>query len=689
MIPSVNLLRRGLVLAVMVAAWVPARADEPLKAVGADLPDPVRAAVHAAIQKVYPALVRIHVVTTLYADGREIKREAFGSGVIISAQGHVITNHHVAGKTKRIRCTLATKEELEATLIGSDPLADIAVLQLKLDGRPEGSTLAVAQFGDSDRLRVGDHVLAMGSPRALAQSVTRGIVSNRELTLSRVFAAFRLDGEEVGSLVKWIGHDAQIFPGNSGGPLVNLDGQIVGINDIGVGLGGAIPGNLARDVADELIRYGEVRRSWLGVTIQPLLKSNKLEQGVLVGGVLPGSPAEKAGLKAGDVLLRFNGKAVAPVRYAEQLPEFNRLVLSTPVGSTVELVYERDGQRHQASAQLVARGRAEGPEAEFKSWGLTAQELPLLAAKQIRREPYAGLLVTSVRPGGGAAEAKPAVQTNDLIVDVEGKPVRTLHDLEAVTSERQRDPSQPATALVGFERGRRRLLTVVKLGERDTPDRSADASRAWLPIETQVLTPDLAKALGLAGRKGVRVTEVYAEGAAARAGLQVGDILLRLDGDPIEAARPEDAEMFAALIRQYRIGSKVKLEGLRQSQPLVVEVELEATPRSTRQVGEYRDTRFEFRARDLIFQDRVLRELPPDQKGAVVTAVDNGGWAALGQLRVGDLVLAVDGQPVHTVADLRRHLQEVEKARPATVVFFVRRDVHTLFVELEPAWPAK
>src|SRR5262249_34536679 len=156
------------------------------------------------------------------------------------------------------------------------------------DAMGKDKPLPVAPFGDSDRLKVGDRVLAMGSPRALSQSVTMGIVSNREMTLPRTtFGSFRLDGEEVGSLVKWIGHDAQIFPGNSGGPLVNLDGQIVGINDISAGLGGAIPGNLAREIADQLIQYGEVKRSWLGLAVQPLLKSSKLDRGVLVSGVLP------------------------------------------------------------------------------------------------------------------------------------------------------------------------------------------------------------------------------------------------------------------------------------------------------------------------------------------------------------------------------------------------------------------
>lgn len=655
----------------------------------ANLPDPVRAKVDAAIQKVYPALVRIHVVTVYYMDGREFKTEGFGSGAIISQDGFVITNHHVAAKPKRIVVTLSDKEELDATLVGSDPLADIAVLKLNLEGRDPGRPpLPVAKFGNSDGLRVGDRVLAMGCPRALSQSVTMGIVSNRELTLPRMFGTFRLDGEEVGSLVKWIGHDAQIFPGNSGGPLVNLDGEIIGINDIGVGLGGAIPGNLAQDVAQQLIRYGEVKRSWLGLLMQPLLKSMKRETGGLVGGVVKGSAADKAGLKPGDIILRFNGKDVN-IRYTEQMPEFNRLVLETPTGSTVEIVYLRAGKEHKTSVTLQPRGAAEGKQAEFQSWGLTVQELPMLAARELKREPFSGLLVTSVRPGYGASEAKPALQERDLLLEVGGKPVRTLQDLESLTRELVEGKNKAVPALVGFERKSQKLLTVVKIGERETPDRSPDASKAWLPVETQVLTPDLATALNLSNKKGVRITEVMPGSTAEKGGLKVGDILLRFDEEPIDASKPEDADVFATMVRRQRIGNKVKLDLVRAGKEMTIEVELAASPRSSREVAEYRNTLFEFRVRDLILQDKTQQELPPDQKGTLVTQVDTGGWAALARLRVNDILLAVDGNPVRTVKELRSEMQRIEKSKPTRVVFFVQRGVQTQYLELEPTWPGR
>ena len=201
-------------------------------AFGQEVPASLRASIDLAVANVKPAIVRIEVVSAHYHEGREFKYQSSGSGVIITKEGHVVTNHHVAGHATRLVCTLATKQEVEAEVVGKDPLTDLAVIKLMPEQPCEFPT---APFGDSSQVRVGEHVLAMGSPMALSQSVTLGIVSNTELVMPEWLGRWgmvRQDGEDVGSLVRWIGHDAPIYGGNSGGPLVSLRGEIIGINEI-------------------------------------------------------------------------------------------------------------------------------------------------------------------------------------------------------------------------------------------------------------------------------------------------------------------------------------------------------------------------------------------------------------------------------------------------------------------------
>lgn len=642
--------------------------------------------IEAAVKAVYPALVRIHVVAEEGGAGRMQKGRASGSGTIISPDGYILTNHHVAGRATRITVRLADRQEIKATLVGTDALADLAVLKInRKDLRDPDSPLPVARFGDSSALEVGDTVLAMGSPAGISQSVTQGIVANTEMIAPG--GAMRLDGEAVGELVRWIGHDAVIFPGNSGGPLVNLKGEIIGVNEIGIGsLGGAIPSNLAQKVSDELIANGHVERSWLGLTAQPLLKSSDAKTGILVGGVIESSPAEKAGLKAGDVITRCNGSDIAASRAPEDVPVFNRILLESPVGSEISMEGVRDGMPIHWKVTSTVREPAEPREKELLSWGITARDLTELNAKQLLRDDNKAVLVQSLRPGGAAAASKPSIIPGNLILEVAGQPTPNTAELVRVTNAITEGKTEPVPVLVGYEHDGRSYLTVVKLGPEPDVDKPGLVRKAWIGIDTQVISTDLALALGIPGSKGVRVTQVHPASSAEKAGLKTGDLLLKLDGNVIPTSRPEESEVFPSLIRQYKIGTEAALSVRRGAEDLIVKVPLDASPEGTSELDSYESETLEFNSRDLGQSDRVSEKLPDDFKGALITAVTPAGWAALGGLSAGDLLTSLDGKPVDSIATLKPILADLEKNRRSPVVLFVRRGITTRFIELEPTW---
>jgi serine protease Do len=650
----------------------------------ADAVDPVRQQIDVAVGRVKPALVRIQVVATQYYQGREVKYEASGSGVIISKEGHVITNHHVAGHATRIVVILPSNEEVPAELVGTDPLADISVLKLTPETPREFTPV---EFGDSSTLRVGDSVLAMGSPLAMSQSVTLGIVSNMKMVMPAAFSSsrFTLDGEDVGSLVRWIGHDADIYPGNSGGPLVNLKGQVIGINEISFGLSGAIPGNLAQKVAQELISKGKVSRSWLGVEIQPLLKEDKEAHGVLISDVVDDGPAGKAGIHSGDVLTKIAGKDVL-VRYAEEIPLLNQMVSELPVGKEVEVIIERDGKPKTLKLTTAEREQIQRQQFELKQWGITVRDISALAAREMKLKSRDGVIVTSNRPGGPSDNAKPPVEAGDVLVEINGAPIRSVAEMQDVTDKITAGKTKPVPATLGFLRRTEQLLTVVKVGIKEIEDPGLEAQKAWLPVAAQAITRDLAEQLGNPGLNGVRITQVYADSTAEKAGLKVGDLLLALDADPIAASQPGDEEVLNTMVRQYKIGTTATLSVLRGTEKLSVPVELVRSPKVEREMKKYRDEDFEFTARDTTFIDKVQEEWSQEQPGALVTEVKEGGWAAIGHLATGDLITAVDGEPVTDIASLKTKMQHIAAGKPKTTVVRIIRGIHTMFLELEPNW---
>lgn len=370
--------------------------------------------VKKARDKVFPALVNVQPILELYQGGEKVVTgQSTGSGVIFSREGHALTNFHVAGHAKKVICTLGTKERIHGTVVGGDPWTDLAVLKLNLDEWKKdhpNDPLPFAELGDSDRLEIGEPVMAMGSPLRLARTVTMGIVSNTERYLGDDFTL--PTGERTGRFNTWLQTDAAINPGNSGGPLVTLDAKVIGINSRAVGgannLGFAVPINLAKKVVAAILAHGKVTRSGIGVNLQELKELEEhfgvdTRTGVLVASVEPSSPAEDAGIKAGDLILKIDAKGVS-ARFEEDLPAIYNQIAVLPIGSKHALKVQRGGHELELSVVTEELTQNRGQETEVSEWGLTVRAL---TASQMRElDVSEGVYVTGSKPGGPADNAK-------------------------------------------------------------------------------------------------------------------------------------------------------------------------------------------------------------------------------------------------------------------------------------------
>ena len=361
---------------------------------------------------------------------RSERQRGLGSGVIVSPEGYILTNHHVVDGAEEINVEMNDNRILKAKLVGSDPPSDLAVLKVEAAGLP------VLSLGDSDRVRVGDIVLAIGNPLGVGQTVTSGIIS----------AKGRQTGLGDGSFEDFIQTDAAINRGNSGGALVNTSGELIGINSQifsptggNIGIGFAIPSNMAKDVMGQLIKTGRVRRGMLGVNIQnvtaDLAASLRLgpARGAIVSGVQAGGPADRAGLKRGDIITAFNG---TPVNDNNSL---RNAVARTQPGSTATVTVTRDSREQQLRVTLgelptgSARGGREestGEREDSGGLGLRLQPVsPALAQRFNLKDAGAGLVVTDVAQAGAGAEA--GLQPGDVIEEVNRRPVGTVAELQA------------------------------------------------------------------------------------------------------------------------------------------------------------------------------------------------------------------------------------------------------------------
>ncbi|MEL7059617.1 MAG: PDZ domain-containing protein [Acidobacteriota bacterium] len=682
---------RFLCLALWAAVAVAATAQESTDSSAGDqavgLRAELRQLVGEARDRVFPSLVSIDVVTVQYRGGKELKGRATGSGTIFDTAGHVLTNAHVTQGGEKFVCTLSDQRRGRCVLVGEDPLTDLAVLRLELD---EPGNLPVAAFGRSAELEIGDVVLAMGSPFSLSRSVSLGIVSNTERVFGGGFGSDDLEemelerGQRTGLFTRWIQHDALISPGNSGGPLVNLVGEVVGVNELGGGaLSFAIPSDLAARVLATLIAEGRVQRSWLGLAFQPA-RAAGLDRGALVSSVTEDGPAARAGVQAGDVLLAVDGDDV-DARFVEQVPLLLDRLASRPVGSRVVLTVESGGKT--ADREVVTEELADdlGAQESFHAWGLTAQDITAKMARDLALPSAEGVLVTGVRRGGPAQQASPPIQAGSVLRAVAGRPTPDLSALVALYGELD-TVGDAEDLVVELERRGEHRLTLLE-PTRDRPDDPPrELPKAWIAVAAQPVLPPLAAEMGWSVERGLRVTRVYPETAAERAGLEVGDVLLSVAGEPLRPDSAADASLLSQRVRGLEIGSTVPLELLRDGETLTLEVLLERTRLTPDQARRSTDRDFELTVRELTFFDRDARRWSPDRRGVLVENVESGGWAGLGGLRPGDLVLRVGDHEVRGLRSFREALDAARVARSDRVVVVVLRGVRTHFRFLEPDW---
>ncbi|MBI5446955.1 MAG: trypsin-like peptidase domain-containing protein [Deltaproteobacteria bacterium] len=345
----------------------------------------------------------------------EREMRGIGSGMLIDAEGHILTNHHVVGGAIQIRALLADGSSYPAKVIGTDPKTDLAVVAISAGGR-----VPQVRFGDSDRVSVGEWVVAIGHPRGLDQTVTQGIIS----------AKHRRGITDPTGYEDFLQTDAAINPGNSGGPLLNLHGQVIGVNAAIAtqsggyeGLGFAIPSNMAVYVARQLIEKGKVERGWIGVTVQDLTpklarsKGLELIKGALVSDLAEGGPAQKGGLQRGDVVVGYEGREV------DGAGALRNAVAETPPGREARLALIRNGKREQITIRIGDSNealRSFAAEAK-KKLGVTVRAVTPNEATKYGMEPDAGVAVATVEPEGPMGAT--GVEPEDLILQVGGTAV--------------------------------------------------------------------------------------------------------------------------------------------------------------------------------------------------------------------------------------------------------------------------
>jgi|SRR3989339_8979 len=351
---------------------------------------------------------------------REFKQPSLGSGFIIDQEGYIVTNNHVVDNADEIQVTMKDGKEFKARILGRDPKTDLALIKIEA-----GKNLPTVNFGDSDKLEVGQWVVAIGSPFGLEHTVTAGIVSAK----GRVLGSGPYDD--------FIQTDASINPGNSGGPLLNMAGEVVGINTAimpgGQGIGFAIPVNLAKKIIEQLKNQGEVTRGWLGVVIQDLNEDMAKYYGIsgtkgaLVTDVVKGDPADKAGIIPKDIIMGVDGKIIETSR------DLLGIIAGLDVGKTIEAVVLRDGKKQHLKVRIAKREDSNNAGKAIDWIGIEILEIKPEIAKKLNIEEQGGVFVNKVQPDSKGDAA--GIWMGDVIKEINNQPIKTAMEYNKAISD--------------------------------------------------------------------------------------------------------------------------------------------------------------------------------------------------------------------------------------------------------------
>ena len=399
-----------------------------------------------AKNKVFPAVVYIRGVQEDLKYGKTTANTVIGSGVVIKETGEILTNWHVVNKMKNIRCQLQNGKGYKAKIIGQDKDTDIALLQLQL--APNEKLKHVATIRPDKNIKEGDFVMAMGAPWGLNRSVSIGIIScaNRYLAKQSNYSL-------------WYQTDASISPGNSGGPLVDGQGRVIGINTLGVTSGGSIgftiPSATILKIIPRIRQYGKVNWAWTGIQLQPLHDFNldinfNYDSGVMVSSVEPNSPALEVGIKARDRIVKINGKAVT-AKTQENIPLLNSLLGLAPFDKKIEITVIRKNKELTFKFKPREKGAAEGKELELKRWNMTVKTINQFDNPELFFHRKKGVFIFGIDSRGNASDSN--LNRSDIITKINGSKITTLNDVQKAYDKAVKNVKSKGKILITVIRG--------------------------------------------------------------------------------------------------------------------------------------------------------------------------------------------------------------------------------------------